>query len=255
LGRPPALRIADALILVAASAYWSPYAAVGLGALALIYLVVDGNALKLLSAESLTPLRTFQGLVACSFAAVFTLVTLLFYAAAVSFSSPSPIFLHGGVLTWLMTYVINYAPLLILLALLFWPHAWNAAASDDCRASPRSLVPALAACLIGSAILLLVTHGQYNDWAMRTTLPLSFVLALLLAQGVSAGMKRSYLAAMAGVLLLSSASSMSQIAQAILFAPNRAPYGAFQLKDMGDLAFQYQGRPESIFYRYLARTP
>jgi hypothetical protein len=90
---------------------------------------------------------------------------------------------------------------------------------------------------------------------MRATLPLSVVLTLLLAQAVSAGLKRPYLIAFAGVVVLSSASSLSIITQAILLPVNRAPYQTFKLKDMGGLASQYQGRPDSIFYRYLVRAP
>jgi hypothetical protein len=246
-GRPAALTCIDTVILLTASAYWSPYVAVGLAALALIKLAGEYGVVKRLRAEGLAPLHSWQGLAACSFAVVFALVTLLYYSAAESLSPPEPIFIYGSALDWFITYAINYAPPFVVLALILWPRVWTAEA-------PRNLLPTLVACLAASVMLLLVTHGRFNDWAMRATLPLSIALTLLLTQALSAGLKRISLAVLIAVLVFSSASSVSTIAQAIILPANRAPYGTFQLKAMGELASQYQGRPDSIFYRYLVRA-
>jgi hypothetical protein len=50
--------------------------------------------------------------------------------------------------------------------------------------------------------------------------------AVTLLLGVSAGLKPVYLAVMAGVIVVSGASNLSQIAKAALLPPNRA-YGSF----------------------------
>jgi hypothetical protein len=153
-----------------------------------------------------------------------------------------------SIVLWLLTYLINYAPPLILLVLIFWRRAWR----PDVGA-PRYLAPMLVGCLAASGMLLLIVHGRYDDWGMRTTLPFSIALALLLTQGISAGLRGAYLALMVSVIVLSSASDLSQIAQGLLLPPNRAPYGSFAISQMGDIAFQYQGRADSLLYRYLAR--
>jgi hypothetical protein len=89
---------------------------------------------------------------------------------------------------------------------------------------------------------------------MRTTLPLTIALSVTLTQVLLGKLKWAYLAALFIVLALSSASSVSEMALGALAPPNCAPYGVFSLKDMGPLAFQYEGRPDSILYRYLVRS-
>ena len=47
--------------------------------------------------------------------------------------------------------------------------------------------------------------------------------------------------------------SLSELAIGVFIKPNCSPYGTFTLRDMGALVSQYEGRPDSILYRYLAR--
>jgi hypothetical protein len=64
-------------------------------------------------------------------------------------------------------------------------------------------------------------------------------------------MKWPYLVTLLVVLLVSSASSVTTLMRSILLPGRCAPYGAFTLKDIREIAPQYQGRRNSFLYRYL----
>ena len=256
--RPAAVVLVDVLTVIAASVFWSPYAAVGLLVLACLKFGIDDHAAlpRRLFHEGAAPLLTGRSLPACAFAAALTLAAWVFLTAAVPLSPPRLLVNQANVLPWLLTYTLNYAPLILVLILVLWPHARRpdptCAIEED--ASSRPLLLMITACLAASAALLLVVHGTFNDWAIRAPLPLSIALAVAVTQVLFAKLKRIYLAVLLGVLALSSASSLSEIAQATLIAPVCAPYGSFSLKDMGPLASQYAGRPDSLLYRYLVRS-
>jgi hypothetical protein len=255
--RPLTVTLVDASIVVAASVFWSPYSALGLAVLTLLKFVIDndGRLLRKLCQEGVAPLLTFWSLFACAFAAALALAAWLFLAAAVPLSPPRLLINYSNVRAWLLTYSLNYAPLILAFILTCWPHAWGAYRNvGPEQAAYHNVHLTLAACLTASAAILLFTHGYFNDWAMRTTLPLSIALAVALTQVLLGKMKWAYLAGLFAILPLSSASSMSEIALGALAAPNCAPYGAFSLKDIGPLASQYEGRPDSILYRYLVRS-
>jgi len=56
------------------------------------------------------------------------------------------------------------------------------------------------------------------------------------------------------VLALSSASSLAELTRGVLEPITHcAPYGTFRLEDMGALVRQYEGRGDSLLYRYLVR--
>jgi hypothetical protein len=243
-------------IVIAASVFWSPYTALGLSVLTLLkFAVDDGRLLPKLRQEGVAPLLTFCSLFACAFAAALALAAWLFLTAAVPLSPPRLLINHSNAHAWLLTYSLNYAPLILAFILTCWPRAWRACRNvGPEQASYHHVHLTLAACLTASAAILLLTHGNFNDWAMRTTLPLSITLSVALTQVLLGKMKWTYLAPLFAVLALSSASSVSEMALSALAAPNCAPYGVFSLKDMGPLASQYEGRRGSILYRYLVRS-
>jgi hypothetical protein len=112
----------------------------------------------------------------------------------------------------------------------------------------------LAAGLGASAALLLVTHGLFNDWAMRATLPLSIALAVALTHVLLGGLAWPYLAVLLTVLAVSSVSSVTTMAQSALMPTHCQAYGRHSLKDMGELKSQYEGRSDSLLYRYFVRS-
>ena len=99
-----------------------------------------------------------------------------------------------------------------------------------------------------------MTHGLYNDWAMRATLPLSIALAVALTHVLLGGLAWPYLALLLTVLVISSASSLTTFAQSALMPTHCQSYGRHSLKDMGELKSQYVGRSDSILYRYFVRS-
>ena len=136
--------------------------------------------------------------------------------------------------------------------LINWPHAWKARRREVIEGF-RGLPSTFVSCLTASGALLLLAHGTFNDWAMRTTLPLSIVLTVAFTQVLLAELKGAYFAILLIILVLSSAASLAELALGAVVPANCAPYGFFSIKDMGPLAFQYEGRRDSILYRYLVR--
>jgi hypothetical protein len=254
-GRPAAMTLVEMVIIISASAFWSPYVAVGLEALALILVLTldrNGTTLERLRNERLRPLFTPRGLVALAFAAVLAAAALLFLWAAKPLSAPALILDGDNTVSWLLTYAINYAPFILAVGLAAWPRAWKDGSSAGVE-KRKNAFRMLACGLLASALVLTVAHGFYNDWAMRATLPLSIALSVALAKVLLGGMKWPYLVTMLVVLLVSSASSVTTLMRSILLPSKCAPYGAFDLEDMGDLASQYRGRQNSVLYRYLVR--
>jgi hypothetical protein len=253
---PSTVMLVNVSIVIAASVFWSPYTALGLSVLAFLkFAVDDGRLLPKLRREGVAPLLTFCSLFTCAFAAALALAAWLFLTAAVPLSPPRLLINHSNTRAWLLTYSLNYAPLILAFILTCWPHGWRVCRNvGPEQASYHHVHLTLAACLTASAAILLLTHGNFNDWAMRTTLPLSITLSVALTQVLLGKMKWTYLAPLFAVLALSSASSVSEMALSALAAPNCAPYGVFSLKDMGPLASQYEGRRGSILYRYLVRS-
>jgi hypothetical protein len=130
--RSAAVVFVEILILVAASAFWSPYVAVGLAALAVLKLSIDddGTVVRRLRQEGLAPLLSTRGLIACAFAAALSLAAWVFFMAAESLSPPRLLLNKAYALPWLLTYALNYAPLLLALILASWSRAWKAAPTD-----------------------------------------------------------------------------------------------------------------------------
>ena len=153
---------------------------------------------------------------------------------------------QGNSSHWLLTFALNYVPFVLALIFVLWPPAWTRPAPDGKQTRRRALPKTLAWCLAGSAAVLALGHGFYNDWAMRVTLPLSIMLAVALTKVLLGGMKWPYLAVLLAVLLISSASSLAQLTRSVLGPTNCKRYGTYALGDMGELTPQYEGRSDSL---------
>ena len=89
---------------------------------------------------------------------------------------------------------------------------------------------------------------------MRATLPLSIALAVALTHVLLGGLAWPYLAVLLTVLAISSASSFTAFVQSALMPTHCQAYGRHSLKDMGELKSQYEGRSDSLLYRYFVRS-
>ena len=254
--RPTATPLIDSAIIIAASTFWSPYVAVGLAALAVVLILSFGirRVFHQWKGEKLPLLLTPRGVIACVFAVALSLAALLFLWGSKPLSPPNVVLSSRNAFGWLITYALNYAPFLIALLLVLWPSSRRSPANGGPKPFCPALPKILAGCLVASALVLLVGHGFYNDWAMRTTLPLSIALAVALTKVLVGGLKWPYLAGLVVVLALSSVSSLAEITRGVLEPKTHcARYGRFRLEDMGALVPQYEGRGDSILYRYLVR--
>ena len=257
--QPLAVSLIEVVIVIAASVFWNPYVAVGLAVLAgVLFFSLDqqGILVRRLKQEGFAALLSLRGLVSGALAIALSLAGGLFLTAAVSLSPPRLLLSENTMVPWMLTYAFNYAPLLLALVFVSWSGAWKADRTDA-LGNPehrRRVFRILAAGLGASAALLLVTHGLYNDWAMRATLPLSIALAVALTHVLLGGLVWPYLAVLLTVLVISSASSLTAFAQSALMPTHCQSYGRHSLKDMGELKSQYEGRPDSMLYRYLVRS-
>jgi hypothetical protein len=243
LSRPWPATLLHAGTVVAAAAFWSAYVAVGLA-----LLVAVGIGCRMLRpATSPTPppqaapwaAAAPLGLALAAFAALY--IT----AARAAGAPPRLIFDTTSPATWLLSVVLNHAPWIV--ALLLVP------ASAVPAAERRALAAMLGCGLAASMLLLCLRHGTYNDWGMRTILPAGLLLSAATARLLGHGLPATGRLLLVALLVLSSASSLSQIAQG-LFAPWRCPpYGTYTERDLGPLLPQYEGDPQSLLYRVLAR--
>ena len=191
--RPAPMVLIDVLVVVAGSVFWSAYVAVGLAVLAFLKLIIDrGMLLRRLRQEGVAPLLTPWGLLAVAFAAALSLTAWVFMTAAAPLSRPRLLLDQLNALSWLLTYAINYAPHILALILINWPRAWKARRREVIEGF-RGLRLTFVSCLTASGALLLLAHGTFNDWAMRTTLPLSIVLTVAFTQVLLAELKGAYL--------------------------------------------------------------
>ena len=251
--QPVAAMLIESIIVVAASAFWSPYVAVGLAALAIVLALSLGPFLEQWRQERIQALLAPSRLVGFAFGALLALTASLFLLASTSLSAPQLIVGQDNTFGWLLTYSLNYAPYLLALMLVSWP-ARKFSVTNAGRLHCPPLPNVLAGCLAASAAVLGFGHGLYNDWGMRVTLPLSIALAVALTKVLFSDLKWPYVAALAAVLTVSSASSLSEIMRSVLLPTNCKPYGSFRFEDMGALAPQYKGRSNSLLYRYLVRS-
>ena len=217
--RPSTVLLADTIILVAASAFWSPYVAIGLALLLMLELSTNNHGvIKRLRRERLAVLLSRESLTAYAFAGALCIFVWLYYAAAEPLSNPRLLVGHANLVAWLLTYVLNYAPFLLGLVFVSVPQAWKGSQdpSPEGQDLRRQLFPRFAGGLAISAGLLSLSHGLYNDWAMRTTLPLSIMLTIAITQLIlSTSLKQRYRALLLGVFVLSAVSALNDLAQAI----------------------------------------
>jgi hypothetical protein len=240
LSRPWPATLLHAGTVVAAAAFWSIYVAVGLA-----LLVAGGVAWRILRPVG-TPAQAVPWAPAaplCLALAAFAAVYIL--AARAAGAPPGLIFQTTSPVIWLVSILLNHAPW--IAALLLVP------ASAVQTAERRTLAAMLGGGLAASMLLLCLRHGTYNDWGMRTILPAGLLLSAATARLLGHGLRPLARLLLIALLALSSASSLAQIAQG-LFAPWRcAPYGTYTERELGPLLPQYEGDPESLLYRLLAR--
>jgi hypothetical protein len=236
-------------IVIAASSFWSPYVAIGLAVVVLGVMarLVYRCDFSLVRGKAQAWRVTLRFVGAAAFLLVLAAFVIVFFAAAKPASPPSLIFLDKSLGDWLLSLVIRLTPALVVLALLAFGRGGLA---PDRRAD---LLCTTGFLITADGVLLCFTHGVYDDWAMRTTLPVSILIATVFCRFLGEAADRLAKAGVIAVLALSSASSLNEIAQSTFF-PRRCPgYGAYTLRDLGSLAGQYQGRSDSLLYRWLAR--
>jgi hypothetical protein len=244
----------DIGVLIAAAAHWSPYVAVGIAALAAVQLfLVDGQLLGRAWEEGFAAFARAQTLAAGAFAAAMLAFTAVFFLAAKPLSRPTVLVSERPV-DWLLTFLFNYAPFILTLAILLGIRFFVGATSRIPQDTHRKLVSAFAGLLAASALLLTLAHGIYNDWGMRTTLPVWIGLMTATVTVLFMPIGNIARGAIVVALLLCSADSFSEIAISVQGTPNCSGYGAFTLNDLGALSPQYEGRPDSFLYRHLARN-
>jgi hypothetical protein len=235
--------------VVALCTMWSPYAAVGFG---MLYAGASAAAILTQRPADATrpPSPWLRMLPASAFPLAILIFTVIFYSAAEAASPPGVVLTTSSIAGWLLTFLLKHA---IALSALIIP--------CFARYRPRPAVGGVdlayvfAFGLAADALLLCFTHGTYNDWAMRTTLPQSILLAgatcrLLVMEGHPA-LRRLIVI----VLLLSASAPLMEIAQSAVLRSGCGPYDAFSLRDLGPLAVQYEARPDSLLYKYLGRSP
>ena len=255
--RPAAITSIETSIVIAASVFWSAYVAVGLAALALVLtlsLDTEGTVLQRFRREGMSAVLAPLPLLAVAFAVALGIVSSLFLLASKPLSYPHLIIQKDNMVGWLITYAANYAPYLLALGLMLWPLRNFAIEHTDAQFCCAEIPRILAGCLVASAVVLILGHGFYDDWGMRVTLPLSIGLAAAVTKVLFSGLKWPFMAAVLAVLAVSSASSLSELARSVLLPTNCKSYGAFRIEDMGALAVQYEGRRDSLLYRYLVRS-
>lgn len=247
--------VGNAGIILLASSFWSPYVAVGLAGLATVRLLfIDFSALTATtSRQGLGLLYSPRTLLGAGLGLSLLGFAILFFLAAVPLSRPDILILRDYE-TWVGTYLFNYAPFLVVGALAVRKASIDPAYADASTLEARRLVAECGGLLIASAVTLAVAHGTYNDWGMRTTLPLWLALVAVALRYLFALAGPRSRVVVLGVLVLSSADSFAEIAISVLHAPNCLPYGSFQIRDMGELASQYQGRPDSLLYLYFSQN-
>ena len=244
LKRPAAIVLADVAILVSAAAQWSPYVAVGLAALAAVQIafVEKGALLRRALQEGAAVLRRSSFLAAVAFAVAMVAFDVAFFLAARPLTMPILLLSVGSFRVWLITLLANYAPFLIALAIVLGLlYLTRRGRGDVDTSSLWRLARAFIGFFVASALLLNVAHGNYNDWAMRSTLPLWIAMAVAGARLLSLPIGRWFRAAFIVVLVAASADSLAELEGSVLGTPNCAPYGAFGLDALGDLSVQDRG--------------
>ena len=256
LERPAGERVLHCVGVIAAAVFWSPYVAVGLAVVAAGELLRPGVGSLLRALAGGLEAPAWRLAPAAAFYLLLSAFMLLYFAAARPSSPPTSIFAAAAPGAWLVTFLINHTPWLAALAVLVGWHV-RINGSDDALLSEsrRELAWTLGFGLAASALLLCFRHGTYNDWGLRTILPLGIVLTAATGRLLAMPLPAAGRLAIVGLLVVSSASSLTEI-ELNLFAPAQcAPYGAYQAKDLGELLPQYEADPSALLYRYFSRSP
>ena len=257
LERPAGAKLLHGSAVIAASTLWSPYVAVGLAAVSLAAVpgllreVVAGWQGEVRRARRVALRFPF----ACAFVALLLVFAVLFYSASLATSPPTLIFQHQSLGPWVLSFLIRQAPAIAALTALAVERFRGRPAGENSRKSGGNLLSAFAFLLVAEAVLLCFQHGAYDDWGLRTTLPVSILLAVALGRFLADWPGRTGKIVVVLLLAASSLSSVNEFAQSLVLPPQCAPYGIFNWRDMGSLITQYEGRSDALLYRRLTREP
>ncbi len=257
LERPAGAKLLHGSAIIVASTLWSPYVAVGLAAVSLP--AVPGllrDAVAGWRGEARRARKiTLRFPLASAFVVLLLVFAVLFYSASLATSPPTLIFPHQSLGPWALSFLLRQAPSIAALAALAVDRVRFRLrpAEENSRNSGHALLAGFAFLLSADAVLLCFQHGTYDDWALRTTLPVSILLAVALCRFLADWPGRTAKIVVILLLAASSLSSVNEIAQSLFLPRQCAPYGAFSWQDMGSLASQYEGRSDSLLYRWLAR--
>jgi hypothetical protein len=252
--RPAGAKLLHGSAVIAASTLWSPYVAVGLAAASLA--AVPG-LLREVAAGWRGGARRI-GLrfpLAAAFVALLLVFAALFYSASSAASPPGLVFPHQPLGAWLASFLLRQAPSIAALAALVVDRFPPKSAGANARNNGRDLLSTFGFLLATDAVLLCFQHGYYDDWGLRTTLPISILLAIALCRFLADWPGRTGKILVILLLSVSSLSSVNEIAQSLALPHRCAGYGFFNWRDMGSLVSQYEGRSDSLLYRWLAREP
>lgn len=245
----PARALLRAALLLVAAALWSPYVAVGLalvGAAELLLRRRDGPLAGFLAGGWQAIFCREWRLAAA--VAVFGAPTLLYLAASRALEPPRLLLSEVPFGDWIVTFLLNHAPFLAAAAVALWAGRRRGGA-----ATWRPAAQVLLCGLLLEALLLCVAHGLYNDWGMRTTLPVLLWMTLPLCRLLVGQLAISLKALLLLAVGLSSASAVMEIARGLAIGGPCAPYGTYGFEALSAFPDQYLADGDSLFYRHLAR--
>src|SRR5579871_6288573 len=205
LERPPGAKLLHGAAVIAASTLWSPYVAVGLAAASLA--TVPGLLREVVAGWRSGARRIgLRFPLAAAFVALLLAFAAVFYSASRATSPPGLVFSHQPLAAWLASFLLRQAPSIAALAALIVARFRPKSAGANAGSNGRNLLSTFAFLLAVQAALLCFQHGYYDDWGLRTTLPVAILLAVALCRFLAEWPGR---AAKIVVILLLAVSSLS----------------------------------------------
>jgi hypothetical protein len=194
---------------------------------------------------------------AAGFSLLLLAFAVLFYAAAAATSQPSLIFAQKPVGAWVLSFLLRQAPAIAALTVLCVQrlHAGRGGSRNLKEGVHPDLLSVFAFLLAADAALLCFVHGVNDDWGLRTTLPISILLAVAIGRFLTCSARKLAKVAVVVLLAVSSLASVNELAQSAFMPRQCPPYGAYAWQDLGGLIGQYEARHDSRLYRWLARQP
>lgn len=247
----PARVLLRLAVVLACAIFWSPYVAVGLALVGGAELLLRQN--RPLAGFAAGGWRTVVGtdwrpaLAALTFGAL----AALFLHASQSLESPRLVLAEVPLGDWLLAFLLNHAPFIAAAAAALWCARGRGGSPELWRTAAQVLLCGL----VLEAVLLSLVHGRYNDWGMRTTLPVLLWMALPLCRLLVGGIGVPVKALLFLAVGISSASSVMEIAQSLAFRAPCPPYDVSRFADIEAIADQYLADGNSLFYRWFVPSP